>query len=133
MKRENILELARIVERSKVFSQHYWTHECGTPACIAGHAAWASLRDKGKQGERPERSSISRNGIRERACRWLGFENDDHRTCLLFTARPFDDGIMPTRRVAAQVLRNLAETGKVDWDAARRNASFLEQVKMRLI
>ena len=39
MNKERMLELADFIEKSETFDQSRIRHECGTPACIAGHAA----------------------------------------------------------------------------------------------
>ena len=94
------------------YNQRCFVHSCGTPACIAGHAAHLA-------GEFPGRKTppdVFDLRVYNAASRWLGlgFKHTDD----LFRAYPFDR-YEPTNIEAANVLDILAETGKVDWAAAR--------------
>lgn len=43
MNRERMRKLAKTIRASTTFDQSTWTHGCGSPACIAGHAAGMAL------------------------------------------------------------------------------------------
>lgn len=45
MMHERIFQLATLIEPmdSKFFDLSSWRHMCGTPSCIAGHAAWLAM------------------------------------------------------------------------------------------
>ena len=88
---------------------------CGSPACIAGWAAWLANQQKDVPGD-----------TWDRAKKYLELDNED-MALHLFAPSPIDGVvgadmmatsnsskfITPNR--AAAVLRNLAETGEVDW------------------
>lgn len=102
---ERIRELANVIEvqpHTRIedetgFNMRYFEHDCGSPACIGG---WANfIWGKGR-----EDTSTEARG-------YLGISLE-HAESLFFP--DFDmDRITPTH--AAAVLRNLADTGKVDW------------------
>jgi hypothetical protein len=120
MNKERILKLADIIEKQPHttpqqpdgFTMSNWTHDCGTPACICG---WAN-HELNK-----ETSSDIWLGDDRVAAEWLGLDIDTAGS-LFEPSRERDsnpwatdwwDEITPAH--AAAVLRNLAETGKVDW------------------
>jgi len=45
MNAKNLRLVAKRLARSRTFDQTMWVNHCGTPACIAGHAAACSLKD----------------------------------------------------------------------------------------
>lgn len=85
-------------------------HDCGTVACIAGHAALLN-------GYRPRGKTRSNNKVQEHADEFLGISLRTARQLYNFNPLGSAD---PTAKQAALVLFNLAETGKVDWEVARR-------------
>ena len=112
MNKENILELAEHIERldPEEYDQRVLAHDCGTPACIAGHAAYLLSG----------MSLYPSTGIIE-AKAWLGLSSIE-ADCL-FDSMPFgaEPGISaPTPQDAAATLRHLAETGEVDWRRAEQ-------------
>ena len=117
MHRERALSLAKHLEgleTSRVgdgdgYCQGSWTHECGTPACVAGHAAALSRGREWVKGSAP--GPISRE-----AARWLELEEEE--AAVLFRAIPFRWRSAPTARDAAATVRHMAETGQVEWRRA---------------
>lgn len=97
-----ILRVADLVERSATFDMAHHFHQCGTPACIAGHVLISHGYSFG--------STHMAAGI-------LGL-NDEQRTRLMLVIG--DDlkrlGYSQiTNAHAAACLRKLAATGVVDW------------------
>ena len=83
----------------------YFVHECGSPSCIAGWAAWEFR-------ERPE----VMNGffVQSDARVYLGINRAS--ASLLFIPDHFIEAYEATPAQAAAVLRHLANTGKVEWE-----------------
>ena len=119
MHRERVLKLADHLEGLRTtklsdwdgYCQESWVHHCGTPACIAGHAAalsqggdWVSWNSSGE--------------IALEATRWLGLTGEQSDG--LFVGRPFiaEQEPGPTAADAAATLRHLAETGEMCWRRA---------------
>ena len=109
MNKDNILKLAEHMESLKPgeYDQRYLLHplgpNCGTPACIGGHAAWLA----GRWGD-PETNALST------AREWLGITTEE--TSSLFLMQPYGEGDWsPKPKDAAWTLRHLAETGEVVW------------------
>lgn len=112
MKTELILELANLVEAqphtdrkaSSGFSMVAMTHDCGTPACIAGWAAWEARG-------RP-------SAFKSDNCFMIGREYLDINTdqaFRLFMPRDWEEN-KHTPAQAARTLRHLARTGEVVWN-----------------
>ena len=108
MNKTNILKLADHIERlePEEYDQRVFEHDCGTPACIAGHAALCSMRGWGTLFKYHPTPILS-------ARKWLGL--DSTQTSLLFAAFPLNVNANPTQQDAAATLRHLAETGEVVW------------------
>lgn len=113
MNTENVLELAKAVERSGSFDmRNAWTDSwLGTPGDIAGHAELLAIRDGIDLSERPAGTAQI----------WLGISDSDaealfepRHECADFRAEPGDDGWI-TAAHAAAVLRRFAESGEIDW------------------
>ena len=103
MSNENILRLAAHMNNLKPeeYDQTSEEHSCGTPACIAGHAAYLA----GQWGY---------GAPQPFAKEWLDLS---WRSAYdLFDPIPYGAAnLTPTPQDAARTLRYLAETGKVDW------------------
>lgn len=86
-------------------------NECGTVACIAGHAAILINPDANLD-------HIERNA-RNIASKYLGLKNEDMETQLFhgigYNGRQSADWSKITASIAADVLDNLADTGEVVW------------------
>ena len=110
-------------------------HECGTTACIGGHAALLALLGENpgldimsivriyKKEHEAERMARTRKPVAlERGALWLGDVSLIHATGnnrSLFFGHPSGVGFENvTPKMAANVLRRLARTGTVDWDEA---------------
>lgn len=113
MNRERILALAELIEQqphtgrlsADGFCMSNYVHNCGTPSCIAGWAAWLSHR-KPKQME----DSMA---LFWRAQNYLDLSEDQADRLFLPYNYHCEDQYPPSQ--AAATLRHLAETGKVDW------------------
>ena len=138
MNRENVLRLADAIETSDDFTMNVYWHmwplgdsDCGTPACLAGHAAALYHRDHGGyvdsrpcatthlgvhhfSTERTAAVFLGIDGNRELQGELFRPERDDARH---FAAADAPDGITGSR--AAAVLRHFAATGEVDWAVGR--------------
>ena len=114
MNKANILKLADHIERldPEEFNQRVFAHDCGTPACIAGHAlALAGRWGGGVEGSTEDHPV----GL---AAKWLGIDKDTR--ALLFDSQPRGYATnYPTKEDAVATLRHLAETGDVVWRDAR--------------
>jgi len=134
LEQSRLNELADMIERSKTYDQRGWTHsgdgpfDCGTPACVAGHAcvlSGARIVDVGHRGHDGRyRAPIweyegRRYATYSLAKKWLGLSYDQDDP--LFNAYTVPDPDVgrrePTRDEAAATLRRLAVTGKVEWRA----------------
>lgn len=127
MNKERILALADLIEKQphtgeadlSGFNMEWLTHDCGTPSCIAGWAAW-------ENDGRPSKMDVDWGfyAVENRAATWMGFaeiteglsESEDQTFLLFYPQNPYDDYHSITPSHAAAVLRNLAETGEVNWD-----------------
>lgn len=128
MNKERILALADLIEKQphtpvqaeSGFNMADLVRECGTPACIAGWAAW-------EEEGRPAAVSAPDTGwcLERKAQQYLGLapsgeaELSDTAYSLFYPEGDqvgFYDEITPAQ--AAACLRHLAETGEVDWDHA---------------
>lgn len=103
------------------YQRVYFTRECGTATCIAGHAA--ALFGDLDIGD----LAVDSDHIDRRASEALGL--DRLTACDLFSAiplpiEPLGGGharlVDPTPETAARVLEILADTGEVDWKRAAR-------------
>jgi hypothetical protein len=115
MNRERILALADLIEEQphtdeeadEGFTMESITHDCGTPACIAGWAAWEAL---GRQ--RGDLYSIHTD-LDAKAREFLDIDPLKAED-LFYPPFPIVYATV-TPSEAAATLRHLAETGEVDW------------------
>ena len=100
------------------FHQGWWTHVCGTPSCVAGHAValFEGTDAKGRIEKFTEEGAV-----RARACALLDIDPEQGET--LFDSKPYGQGAAVTAQEAAGTLDRLAETGRVVW--GRRGAESL--------
>lgn len=114
MNKERILALADLIEKqphtklndASGFNMGNWVHPCGTPACIAGFAAWV---ESGNAEELPLMD------VEDLAIQHLGIDRPTANE--LFSP----DGVewrSITPAIAASTLRKLHDTGEVDWPEA---------------
>ena len=112
MNKANILKLADHIEGLDLeeYDQSVFAHDCGTPACIAGHAVFLAGQW--------DQASVSR--VARLARRWLGLQRSDAESAsvVLFDSHPLHPDETPSPQEAAATLRHLAETGEVDWRRA---------------
>lgn len=118
MNKENILKVADAIERHTIpdlgFNMGSWVdrrahedksgHNCGTTACIAG---WATAVAGGNLAK------LSISEVRDEAIAYLGVTRD--QAFWLFAGFRGD----PEPPEAVATLRNLAETGKVNWSVVK--------------
>ena len=105
---KNVIKLIDHLESidDSEYNQRRLTHECGSPACVAGHTAYiagVNLLLKSK---------IGTSSICDYAAEYLGLSEEDQR---MFFAYPFDYGYITTKREAIIMLRNFLETEEVVW------------------
>jgi hypothetical protein len=113
--KERILALADLIEQqphadkeaSEGFTMSSITHDCGTPACIAGWAAWEAVGRK--NGDLYDFDL----DIEGKARDFLGISPT--KADALFYPYEFKAYGEITPSEAAATLRRLAETGQVDW------------------
>ena len=118
MNKERILQLADHIEKQlhtafedkKGFNMSTFTHMCGTPSCIAGYAAAFNL------GFNDENQQVI-SDVEINASHWLALDSEI-AIQLFFPIEHahVDDWCKITPKHAATVLRNLAETGIVNWN-----------------
>lgn len=114
---ERLLRLADAVEDSGSFDMTMYRHECGTPACIAGHAAALAGIDR-TEGPAIARAARDWLGLDEERGSELFWPENEHANWWGLTRR-FQK---VTRAHAGAVLRHLAETGRIDWSAGTRES-----------
>ena len=95
-----------------VYWQEVYLHPCGTPACIAGHAAYMDAMERGVAMPEPV-GKEDMEDIWDAAQSWLGLESI--QAAHLFHATPLGCFRSPSNLEAAAVLNRLADTGKVKW------------------
>ena len=105
--RVNLERLARMLERSDSFDITELAHDCGTPACIHGHA----------------NVLLCRRGVfwifSEDMAKELGLPKDGYyKLCFDWTICGGLDSDQITGRMAAAALRRLADTGEARFDLA---------------
>ena len=111
MNKEKVLALADYVEASRTFDMSSYTHDCDTPACLAGHGArlfW-KLDLQGLNLEDGVASELDIAG---------GKANKLFRPVTYnfhFSADLNGEGYI-TKEHAVATLRHLAKTGEVDYD-----------------
>ncbi len=117
---ERIRELADVIEKQPHtsyladhgFNMETLAHKCGTPCCIAGWAEHLAGND-------PDDDACL-----DQSAEWLGIKYLNEGIELFFPGDTYGsdrwDRITPAH--AAAVLRNLADTGHVDWSIAAPEA-----------
>ena len=124
MNKEKILELANFIEKSDSFSMHhvYWhPHSTDTykgdikntkaecPACILGHL-------RVMEGLSPSTGELGSEKIFELSRQKVAEIVTPNSSVAYFSARPGDSNYI-SKDMAVSMLRNLAETGEVEWRA----------------
>ena len=114
---DNVELLAQDLERSKTFDISTYAHDCGTPACIAGHAVvrWPEIADPEYRGFRQPVPCFERfaakldvdKGALCDICLWWDKEN---------VGAIHAENI--TNKMAAAALRRLRDTGEAYFDLA---------------
>ena len=117
-----IKNMKQLKEKKKYmyYNQEHYTHDCGTPSCIGGHAAALSLARSKVFFGRPEAFNIH-HALKKnvKSCRDIASEWLDLNPCQeenLFAANPLQDGGgPPTIDDAITTLEFLFKTGDVCW------------------
>jgi hypothetical protein len=118
MNKERILALADLIEaqphtglnEKTGFNMGEYRHECGTPACIAGWAAAASVGDTTGTIKLEMYADIQ-------AQQFLDLDGDQASALFQPPCEDEDEWDEITPDHAAFTLRHLVKTGKVDWSA----------------
>ncbi len=150
MNREKILEVADAIESASLLKDsvgfnmsHYISdmtynehdhmakkrgHVCGTVACIAG---WTTLVETQKTGIPIDeaQSKYGFFGAHYFATKLLGI--DSSIAGQLFTPDEFENYDLLTDKRAVAVLRNLVETGKVQWRKFKNDGSLSKRYKAK--
>lgn len=120
------LRVADLVEQSETFNMGDWGHECGTPACIAGHIVstetlarvLGARKAYNRHASGPTCSTlvVALSCLKSEAAAVLGIGESAADALFVPPMRIQDsaDGVW-----AAACLRNLAATGNVDWEGTR--------------
>lgn len=113
MKIDNIKNVIKFLEVSETYDQSNWAHDCGTPACIFGHAAALN-----QNVETFDWDIIDFGYIQASGTDYMGFT--DRFDIVESLSRPYplrDENAYhhPTNKQAIEVLNHLIETGEVDW------------------
>ena len=110
-----------IIRAGDGFAMQQYDFDCGTPACIAGWACWQLAQDgKEVRGLHPACLLNAYLGLGADDCADLftptgGLDGDGYDMQLL----PGEHGHI-TPKHAAACLRHYADTGEVDWEAAKK-------------
>ena len=122
MNKKRLLKLADYIESSKTFDYRYLFHKDKSPADVVGHAAQLFSKDI---------KQFMAHELWHGNDYYIGRERLDfyHEVCLnvldLSDAQMYDlfalfpqyyRGNYPSGKHVAKTLRNLTETGKVDWN-----------------
>jgi hypothetical protein len=108
MNREKIEKLIKVLEKSETYNQATYVNECGTPACIAGHAVMMEEDDP----------NDFIGGFFLAAQQILGLSLTDaslmfHETIVYdYELRKYAD---ITKEMAIDMLKRFLETGQVEW------------------
>ena len=112
MKVENIQKVMESLKISETYDQMDWKHDCGTPACIFGHAAALAKNTN-------DLSELSHAEIEDIGREYMGI--DPVMSLDLCKSSPYgrcidlDPVQEPTTKQAIAVLDHLIHKGEVDW------------------
>ena len=125
----NLRRTARAIEdHPDWYDQGEWLNDCGTPACVAGHAVYVAggeFRPEGPEGPEEPNGLICRAAdgrvlpIRDYAAEILGL--NPRQAGVMFAAVPQDtwgQKFTPTAAEAVAMLTEAADTGRVVWRQA---------------
>ena len=135
MNKGNVLKLADLIEQQpdtevwdeEGFCMRSEVHNCGSPACIMGFAAYLQDEQGYAECQQEENSSAS-DDVYPLACAYLELAEDKWSegiaNCLFypeletahFCRSKGEKGYISAKR-AARTLRHLAETGRISWSA----------------
>ena len=127
---ENIKRLIKHLQKEEVdYNQRFLRYDCGSPACIAGHAAYLCNLEKTKRDKSVVRFEyLNQTKIALEAEEFLELEQDAMLADELF--RPFPFGRAPSKRDAIKVLEHLIETGEVDWGICLQETKQIESLSI---
>jgi len=113
------LVIEQIENEDVPFDMSIHQFNCGSPACICGHANALAFKDKNTKNP----TSLNDDGA---ACDFLGVSVTEVNF-LFYPLRfkihgnyfdPMDDDIGLQRKLAINTLKHLRDTGTVDWEVA---------------
>ena len=104
MNKEKIKKLIGVLDKSETYDQSMFSHECGTPACIAGHACAM----EGIELDKAEEDIW----IIAKEILGLTFK----QSMYLFQASPYFTRRLVEKWEAIKTLQHLLETGDVVWE-----------------
>ena len=108
---ERLRKLRDVIAESKTYDQKEYFHDCGTPACLAGHATVLALGYEGSSTDHEEMQSFSEDS-EEIAGDWLDLS---YTECgVMFNCHPLPRHDA-TKEDALAMLNRAIETGKVRW------------------
>ena len=116
MKVDNIRKTIESLKASNTYDQDKYYHNCGTPACIAGHAAI----DSNSSFKYLVTGDVNTDELVDTACEWFGIKPLSYEESELFGRVYLPDDSSPTKEDAVTMLENWIETGKIDWDKRYR-------------
>ena len=113
MNREKLVQLQDTLRGTDTYDQVKYFHDCGTPACIAGHAHALFV------GE--QFPIFDEDDALENIVSTLGIDTPEAQA--LFRAHPYRHGgpewgieeYVPTKHDAIAAIQSLLDTGKVTW------------------
>ena len=121
MNRKNIellikkLEYLEKNDMDSLYNQSHYTHNCDTPACIAGHAIGLKIAGQLEGSDKINIKEVvvnKGNNYTEVAGEWLGLE--EYQSDMLFQSDPLGTYHV-TIYDAIETLRHLLKTEEVDW------------------
>ena len=106
---ENMRKLRDTIAESETYDQGRFFHECGTPACLAGHAVMLS---KAEAPVLADWKTAPVEYIVGYAAAWLGITGG--QSISMFAGEPCDDR-SATKREALDMLNRAIKTGEIEW------------------
>ena len=106
---ERLRKLRDVIAESKTYDQSDYFHGCGTPACLAGHAA---VLAHGTKRYLSKCGRVMATLAHYDAKAWLDLTSD--QSMAMFSATPMDD-LLTEKDDALAMLDRAIETGEVRW------------------
>ena len=119
---DNIRKTIESLKASTTYDQTDFTNPCGTPACIAGHAAV----NAGYTLRTNSYTVTNENGciewIDNIASKWFGLKDNSDESYQMFRCDPLGKdeeqrALFTTKEHAIAMLENFIKTGEINWNA----------------